>query len=256
MFQWLLRRLFLNPSNKKGYTLIEMAAVVAITGTLAAMIIPIVVDKINEGKFARARLDVRAIATAITFFYKDTAHFPAWNGTGSVFNTAFHGMYSFLRSGDPEINSFGGSEVYLGEAKMDPDVRAWAQSPYIDNRSTGYLEYQLVKDFPGGIYCGYKNTGVNWKGAYSESLARCDPWGRNYLVLVYAMWRPTTNCEGCGVGPYSHDGPINHKPKLYGWIISAGPNNIVETTPESDKLLGDDVGMIFYAPEYSTCPTC
>ena len=55
-----------------GYTLIEVAAVVAVTATLGAIVVPIAVDKTNQGKVVAARESTKSIGDAITGFVKDT----------------------------------------------------------------------------------------------------------------------------------------------------------------------------------------
>ena len=58
--------------GQKGYTLIEVAAVVAVTATLAAVVVPVAMDKVKEGKLAAAKQDVATIAQALTQFNADT----------------------------------------------------------------------------------------------------------------------------------------------------------------------------------------
>lgn len=49
-----------------------------------------------------------------------------------------------------------------------------------------------------------------------------DPWGRRYVILIWP----------------------NHRPNLSdGWVISAGPNGILETAPNSMETSGDDIGI-------------
>lgn len=63
--------------GKKGYTLIEIAAVVAVTAVLGAVVVPIAVDKVGEGKKSAARQDCQQIGNAISAFHKDIGMWPA-----------------------------------------------------------------------------------------------------------------------------------------------------------------------------------
>ncbi len=62
--------------------------------------------------------------------------------------------------------------------------------------------------------------GAAWKGPYLDAVP-IDPWGRSYLVNLRA---------------------IRSGDRL--WVISAGPDGVVETNPRDVVLAGDDVGVI------------
>jgi hypothetical protein len=61
-----------------------------------------------------------------------------------------------------------------------------------------------------------------WNGPYM-SLSRPDPWGRRYIAFL--------------------DGLEDRSPP-YGWVISAGPNGIFETTKNDRVIYGDDMGFL------------
>lgn len=204
-----------------GYTLIEVAAVVAITATLAAVVVPIAVDKVREGKMVAAKQECQAIANAITGFYKDTGFYPAFDGAPAP-NAASLVYYKVLRSGSETAATVG-----VGHDPIGSDLK-WLNSGAVD-----LLENHLVKDFPKSTTNGYRVAKFNWKGPYSESLAsKRDPWGNNYLVYVKAMHSFETGAA-----------------KEYGWIISAGPNGILETGVTDKDLGNDDIGVMLFAAE-------
>ncbi len=60
----------------------------------------------------------------------------------------------------------------------------------------------------------------NWKGAYIAWVT-ADPWGNSYI----------TNADAFRID----SGPI--------WILSAGPDGIVDTPSTGDMLLNDDIGL-------------
>lgn len=196
--------------GEKGYTLIEMAAVVAVTATLAAVVVPIAADKVKEGKLVAARQDCQQIGTAITSFYKDTSEWPARDGTS-------HNHSQLLRSGasngtDPVTVSGDGWHA----AKDTSDL----------------LDNHLV--LPGGSNKDYLTNNINWKGPYAESFQKRDPWGNNYLVYVKPMYTLTLTGTGTGTAEY-------------GWIISAGPNGTIDTSVTSSSIVTDDIGVMLFS---------
>ena len=146
-----------------GYTLIEVAAVVAITATLAAVVIPVAMDKIAAGRTTGALEDCKYIGTAIASFYRDTEAWPARRGATADY-------YTVLRSGESD--------------STDPaDVTTkWALLTTSD-----LLHNHLVIDNPGGTPAYLANY-VYWRGPYIEKIEnKTDPWGKNYVVWVKGM---------------------------------------------------------------------
>jgi prepilin-type N-terminal cleavage/methylation domain-containing protein len=80
-----------------------------------------------------------------------------------------------------------------------------------DSGPQGRLEDFLAKNASG--------TKV-WKGPYLQDV-EADPWGRCFLVNVHGF--------------------LNGKERV--WVLSAGPNQRVETNPKNTTLGGDDLGM-------------
>ena len=213
--------------GQRGYTLIEVAAVVAITATLAAVVVPIAVDKVKEGKAVAAKQECQALAAAISGFYKDTGFYPAFNGAFPSATTTLV-YFKVLRSGGASADD-GASTV--GGAAHDPIN---AGTKWLTVGAVDLLENHLVKDNPNNAPNGYRDYNFNWKGPYSESLAsKRDPWGNNYLVYVKAM----------------HTASTGNNVKEYGWIISAGPNGILETGVKDKDLGNDDIGVMLFASE-------
>ena len=214
-----------------GYTLIEVAAVVAITATLAAVVVPIAVDKVKEGKAVAAKQECQALAAAIGGFYKDTGFYPAYNGDAAP-NAASLVYFNVLRSGN-ESGAVGVGHDPIGSALK------WLNAGNVD-----LLENHLVKDNPNNVSNGYRVAKYDWKGPYSESLAsKRDPWGNNYLVYVGAMH------GGISGTTSGTTGGTTGSLKEYGWIISAGPNGILETGVKDKDLVNDDIGVMLFASE-------
>lgn len=224
----LIRKFFRSVKSKGGYTLIEVAAVVAITATLGAVVVPIAVDKTNEGKKAAANDSTKAIGGAITSFFKDTGNFPAAStssavGGGSTF-------YAVLRSGKE-------SGVLFDAATHDPVPAATINGAWAGN--VDVLDNHVTRDNPGGTPDSLASNDyvtkykfVNWRGPYSEPFKNTDQWGHNFLVYVKAMHTATSGIA-----------------KEYGWIISAGPDGKLDTGVKDSKLQNDDIGYALFSAE-------
>ncbi|MCB9833610.1 MAG: type II secretion system protein GspG [Planctomycetes bacterium] len=65
--------------------------------------------------------------------------------------------------------------------------------------------------------------GERWGGPYVEGL-QSDPWGRRYVVLL----------EGRG---------DDRGARRRVWVLSAGPDGVIETRPEDSRTVGDDLGL-------------
>ena len=95
----------------------------------------------------------------------------------------------------------------------------------------------LVNDSPEGTERVYTNAGFSWGGPYMPD-TREDPWGNNYYIFVEPLYTPE---------------PATVPDRIFGWILSAGPNGILETSTTSMTLNdvpvnrttgGDDLGMM------------
>ncbi len=223
----LYKALLASNRERKGFTLPEVAAVVAITGTLAAIVVPVSIDQIEKGRQARAAMDVDGISQAISGFFRDTGEWP--DRTSGDPNGV-----EVLRSGGTDA-TWDFSADNLTEGNVDDPAAAtglgWGTG------TADALVNHLTLD-----EAGYVEAGVNWNGPYLPQIFN-DPWGRNYLV--YAKAFTVTN-----------DGTDD----IFVWVISGGPNETLETSVTSPILNDvaatnlstdrDDIGkMIFKARE-------
>src|SRR5438105_13609867 len=67
--------------KSKGFTLIELAVVLAIIAVLAAVLTPMVTGYLDQARTARAQADVRTIADAIKLFNRDTGRWPIYDSS-------------------------------------------------------------------------------------------------------------------------------------------------------------------------------
>ena len=143
-----IRRFFKKLGKKignKGYTLIEVACVVAVTATLAAVALPIVKSNVMEAKTVAATENMNNLAGAIQKYYGDTTFWP----NKDVTLTAV-----VLRTSD------GADPIITG--------------PWI-TANTVILSDVLTKNTA---------LRASWKGPYSSKSELFDPWGHPYYVAI------------------------------------------------------------------------
>ena len=104
-----------------GFTLIEIMVVVIIIGLLAAVIVPQVVNKVDEARVAKAKQDIQSLETALTMFRLDNSKYP----------TTDQGLQSLVKQ------------------PTDPSIRHWRQGGYLERISKDPWgnDYQYV--YPG-----------------------------------------------------------------------------------------------------------
>ncbi len=124
----------------RGFTLIEIMVVVIIIGLLAAVIVPTVIDKVDEAKVSKAKQDIQSLETALTMFRLDNSKYP----------TTEQGLNALVQQPtDPSIRHWrpGG---YLSRISKDP----WGFEYHYDNPGAHGKEYDLYSlgadDQPGG----------------------------------------------------------------------------------------------------------
>ena len=232
-----------------GFTLPEVTAVVAITGTLAAIVVPVAIDQVEKGRLAGATGDIFQIQGALTAFAKDTGEGPDRKGTSPDW-------YYVLRSGN-KTATFDLFDTPTTGNVEDPNNgnTNWTSFASGSGKADSLVNH-LTLDNPGNLGPSYRAAGidVNWNGPYMPQVFN-DPWGRNYLVYIRAFY--ATNVSNIGT---SGETGFVQGGDIYGWVISGGPNKTLETNVTSpilndDQATGltdfpDDVGkMMFKARE-------
>jgi general secretion pathway protein G len=104
------RQRALHPARQRGFTLIEIMVVVIIIGLLAAVIVPSVINKVDEARVSKAKADIQSLETALTMYRLDNSKYP----------TTDQGLQALMvQPTDPSIRHWriGG---YLQRVSKDP----------------------------------------------------------------------------------------------------------------------------------------
>ena len=96
-----------NRLHKTGFTLIELMIVVVILGLLATIVMPRILDRPEQARRMKARVDIRNIESALGLFKTDTGRFP----------TTSEGLEVLVS--DPGIKGYN-SDGYLDKVPLDP----------------------------------------------------------------------------------------------------------------------------------------
>ena len=91
----------------RGFTLIELMIVVVILGLLATAIMPRILNRPEQARRMKAKIDIRSIESALALFKTDTGCFP----------TTSEGLAALVL--DPGIRGYN-SDGYLDKVPVDP----------------------------------------------------------------------------------------------------------------------------------------
>ncbi len=96
-----------HPVNQTGFTLIELMIVVVILGLLATVVMPRILNRPEQARRMKAKLDIRNIESALALFKTDTGRFP----------TTSQGLEALVT--DPGIKGYN-RDGYLEKVPIDP----------------------------------------------------------------------------------------------------------------------------------------
>ncbi|HHT9120714.1 MAG TPA: type II secretion system protein [Candidatus Hypogeohydataceae bacterium YC41] len=220
---------YLIVTGNRGFTLVEVTASIAVIATLVAIALPLAIDKIDQAKKTTADGDTKDIATAVTQLIYDVG-LDNLGKRGSVVRLALTSKGGRDTATDPLNNSGSGSYNDAGAIWSSTkgggagwsgdDVGSFHGNLVVnDLNGNGTLNETDTTDYPS-----------TWKGPYISE-PKVDPWGRSYVANLQGM-RAGKAADGTGT--------------IYGWVLSAGPNNKLETDDESTALVGDDRGIMLF----------
>ena len=203
--------------STKGFTLIEMAVVLAVIAVLAAILTPLVTSYIDQARVTRANADTAQIAKAYILYYRDTAYWPVYTSLASA------------QAGNPSVQcqvSGTGSRTMPSQASGNT---SWSTAPLACGTAgnVGIIrEYLNVNTL--GLSTGNPiGGGTSFRGPYMDGLDANDPWGNAYVV----------NARHLSTNDHTR----------WAFAISAGPDGLLSTNGSQAKgsgpavTAGDDI---------------
>jgi prepilin-type N-terminal cleavage/methylation domain-containing protein len=218
----------------KGFTLLELILVLALFAIVSSLVVPLAAAMLADANRAKAEADVQQLATAMTRFYADLRHFPACSADdcSRAYRTSETYGLAFLAVGEGrgDLSTLYPAESESLRVRWNLRLNADASRPARNNAFNHLVANNPNAD--GAVDANdYPGSGRRWLGPYVSGLGP-DPWGQAYVVSVGAM--------EAGGRPVA----LAARP----WILSAGPNGIIETAPDALTLGGDDVGLLLSDP--------
>jgi general secretion pathway protein G len=186
-----------------GLTLIEIIVVLAALAILAALLIPTVLSLPEQAEEARAGNDARAIGEAIYHLQKNLAKWPVYSSSIGGLTVPNATLERLISAGNAPGVS-GATAEWINAANTDD-----LDDHLANNRLPNASQYPVTGEFA-------------WRGSYLAE-APADPWGNRFIVNV--RW----------LQPGASPNVV--------WVLSAGPNKIIETTFAQPSLAGDDIGF-------------
>jgi general secretion pathway protein G len=188
-----------------GLTLIELIVVLAALAIIVAILIPTVINLPEQAEEVRARNDARAIGEAIQNLHKDLAKWPVYSSSTPGLIPSNATLHRLISAGNaPGVSGAPGTADWVDATNTDD-----LDDHLATNRLSDASQYPGTGEFA-------------WRGSYLAE-APADPWGNRFIVNV--RW----------LQPGASPNVV--------WVLSAGPNRIIETTFAQPSLAGDDIGF-------------
>ena len=165
--------------GNKGFTLIELAVVLAIIAVLAGVLTPLVTGYLDQARVSRAQADLRTIADAVKLYQRDTGRYPIYNSAGY-----------------PTTVSDGTKNIFAGPGDAPGETVVWGLGAAT---ATTTLEAWVNGNF-SGVATGNTFPKAGFRGPYISNI-EADPWGNQYLLNAANLNNATYHAFVVSAGP-------------------------------------------------------
>lgn len=117
----------------RGFTLIELMVVIVILGLLATIIMPKILDRPEQARRLKARVQIRNFQSALALFKTDTGRFPTTSQGLEAFinNPGLRGWKQggYIEGGKVPLDPWGSQYIYLcpGVHRDDYDLESYGK---------------------------------------------------------------------------------------------------------------------------------
>jgi general secretion pathway protein G len=116
--------------RSRGFTLIEIMVVVVILAVLGALVVPNILDKVDQARVTRAKSDIQGIETALDLYRLDNFKYP----------TSEQGLQALVsQPTDPTLTNYR-SGGYLKSIPIDP----WKNPYQYISPGTNGRDYDII----------------------------------------------------------------------------------------------------------------
>ncbi|MGB9642858.1 MAG: type II secretion system major pseudopilin GspG [Candidatus Ratteibacteria bacterium] len=132
--------------NKKGFTFIELMAVVVILGILAMYVMPKIFGRVDQAKVTAAKVQIKSFEQALKLFYLDNSFYPSTEQglealvekptTGRIPEKWREGGY--LEKNTIPLDPWGHPYVYLSPGRNGEDYEIISYGKDGQEGGTGY----------------------------------------------------------------------------------------------------------------------
>ncbi len=248
--------------SARGLSLVEATIILATVSILSAILAPTISGYIDQARIARAREDVRVIGDAINTFIDDNGEKVfLQDGVGAAAlnppaNRRDNGGTSYrvnllVSDGDVPTGAAGVTDVAFWLQAVSATFVQTLSDHLIENQpnDTTANRYRNPNDVTtastgGNIdFARTESSGFNapyaWRGAYLKSPVNADPWGNRYAVNVgFLDPSPTIAIANISTA-------VANYPRMDVFVISAGGDEEIDTTPEQDGAVPGDDDIIY-----------
>jgi len=167
--------------KSKGFTLIELAVVLAIIAVLAAVLTPMVTGYLDQARVARTQADVRTIADSIKLYQRDTGRWPVYASSGDYPNTVAGGKA--LIGGNNGTNPGNGTASW----NVSSSNLVTSLEVYLNGNLTAM---STTVTFPK----------AGFRGPYLATMDS-DPYGNRYILTAADLAGSTNHAYVISAGP-------------------------------------------------------
>lgn len=216
----MIQRLIKKLKGSAGYTLTEMTAVVATAGVLTAVMLPVAISQVQQGRVTAAAGDVAAIGAALSGILRDTQDYPMRNGSAQTPSVRFAKTLLFSTDDAGIVLQPAGAAAFGG---TDAATTVTGSQ---DTFTPHFYENGPTAVASDNFYTGLGD--VAWKGPYL-TVKKLDPWGTSYVLYLGPVQAAAgvTPCTAICTGNVI--------------VLSAGPDRILNTGPTATSPGGDDI---------------